>query len=133
MHATRLRVRLSETDKNGVVYYSQYFVYFDVAKSNFLRHEGLDPIGLGDKRLRLLAAETGCTYHAPAQFDDSLAVRVWVRKVGNSSVVFDLEVRRGKATLAEGYLVNVLVDAGGKPVRLPEVARVRLARHMKKS
>ncbi len=39
MHATHLRVRLSETDQNGVVYYSQYFVYFDVAKSNLLSDE----------------------------------------------------------------------------------------------
>ena len=38
MHATHLRVRLSETDQNGVVYYSQYFVYF-VAKSNLLSDE----------------------------------------------------------------------------------------------
>jgi len=58
MHTARLRVKLSDTDQNGTVYYSQYFVYFDVAKSNFLRHEGFGPISLGDRRRRLLAAET---------------------------------------------------------------------------
>jgi len=132
MYSTRLRVRLSETDQNGVVYYSQYFVYFDVAKSDFLRDEGFDPISLGERGLRLLAAETHCTYRAPAKFEDVVDVRVWVRKMGNSSVVFEFEVRRERTTLAEGYLVNVLVDAAGKPVELPERARLKLARHMKK-
>lgn len=132
MHTTRLRVRLSETDQNGVVYYSQYFIYFDVAKSNFLRHEGFEPISLGDLRLRLLAAETGCTFHAPAKFEDSLVVRVWVRKMGNSSVIFDFEVTRGRTAIAEGYIVNVLVDTRGKPIRLPRGARVKLARHIRK-
>jgi len=52
MHATHLRVRLSETDQNGVVYYSQYFVYF-VAKSNLLSDEKFNPISLGERGLGL--------------------------------------------------------------------------------
>ena len=131
MHTTRLRVRLSETDKNGVVYYSQYFVYFDVAKTEFLRREGFEPIGLGQRGLRLLSAETHCVFHAPAKFGEALDVRVWVRKIGNSSVTFDFEVSRGRTKVAEGYLVNVLVNAAGKPVKLPEKARLKLARHVR--
>ena len=132
LHTTRLRVRLSETDQNGVVYYSQYFVYFDVAKSNLLRHEKLDPISFGERDLRLLAAETHCTFYSPAKFDDDLQVLVWVRKMGNSSIVFDFEVRRDKTTLADGYIVNVLVNATGKPVNLPSKVRLKLSRHLKK-
>jgi len=67
MHTTHLRVRLCETDQNGVVYYSQYFVYFDVAKSNLLSDEKFDPISLGERGLRLLAAETHCTFHNPGE------------------------------------------------------------------
>jgi acyl-CoA thioesterase FadM len=40
--------------------------------------------------------------------------------MGNSSIIFDFEVTRGRTALAEGYMVNVLVDAEGKPVRLPQ-------------
>jgi acyl-CoA thioester hydrolase len=132
MHSTQVRVRLSETDQNGVVYYSQYFIYFDVAKTDFLRHEGLEPMGLGGKGLRLLAAETRCTYHIPAKFEDTIDVDVWVEKLGNSSIVFDFEAKNGTSTIADGYLVNVLVGAAGKPVKLPERARQKLARHLKK-
>ncbi len=132
MHTTRIQVRLAETDQNGVVYYSQYFVYFDVAKTRFLRRMGLDPIGLGEPGQKLLAAEAGCTFHAPARFEDLVNVSSWVRKTGNSSVVFDFEVSRGETLLAEGYLVNVLVGGDGKPVRLPQDARLRLIRYVKK-
>lgn len=132
MHATRLRVRLSETDENGVVYYSQYFVYFDVAKSEFLRHAGLSPRGFGERGLRLLAVETHCNFHAPAKFEDVVEVRVWVRKMGSSSVIFDFEVRRKGVIIAEGYIVNVLVDTAGKHVALPEKVRLKLARYVRK-
>jgi acyl-CoA thioester hydrolase len=131
MHVSRIRVRLSETDQNGVVYYSQYFVYFDVAKENFLRQEGFDPVSLGERGLRLLAAEARCTYHKPAKFEDALDIIVRVAKIGNSSLVYNFEVKKGKTKLADGYLVNVLVDAAGKPVRLPERARLKLAQHTK--
>lgn len=133
MHVTQFRVRLSETDENGVVYYSQYFVYFDVAKCDFLRQEGLSPKGFGERGLRLLAAETGCTFHEPSKFEDVVDVHTWVKKMGNSSVVFDFEVRRKEGTLlAEGYIVNVLVDETGKPVKLPKVVRLKLSRHTRK-
>ena len=131
MHATRLRVRLSETDHNGVVYYSQYFVYFDVAKTDFLRREGFGPIGFGEKDLRLLAAETLCTYHAAARFEDVLDVRTWVKKMGNSSIVFGFDVRRGGTEIAEGYITNVLVDETDSPVALPRRVRLKLAPHVK--
>lgn len=132
MHVTRLRVRLSETDQNGVVYYSQYFVYFDVAKTDFLRHLGLDPIGLGKKGPRLLAAETLCRYHAPARLEDVLDVRAWVSKMGTSSVVFGFEVRRKRTVIAEGYIANVLVAKDGSSVEVPKGARRKLARHLKR-
>jgi acyl-CoA thioester hydrolase len=130
VHQTRLRVRLSETDQNGVVYYSQYFVYFDVAKTDFLTHEGMDPIGMGQSGLRLLAAETLCTYYAPAKFGDLLNIVVWVKKLGKTSVQFGFAVKRKKKQIAEGYILNVLVDESGKPVRLPRSARLKLARYV---
>ena len=132
MHVTRLRVRLSETDQNGVAYYSQYFVYFDVAKANFLRHEGFGPIGFGEEGLRLLAAETLCTFHKPARFEDVLDVRTWVRKMGNSSIVFGFDVRRKRTLIAEGYITNVLVDETDSPVALPRKVRLKLAPHRNK-
>jgi acyl-CoA thioester hydrolase len=134
MHPTKIRVRLSETDENEVVYYSQYFVYFDVAKCDFLRSARLDPPSLRRRGLRLLAAETHCRYYKSAKFDDLLDIRVWTKKLGNSSAVFEFEVKRTreKSVLADGYLVNVLVDMDGKPVAFPEDVRRKLARYLKK-
>ncbi|TLY03114.1 MAG: hypothetical protein E6K95_04390 [Thaumarchaeota archaeon] len=59
-------------------------------------------------------------------------VSVWVRKMGNSSIIFDFEVKRDRTALADGYIVNVLVNAAGKPVRLPERVRLKLSRNMRK-
>ncbi len=37
---SRVRVRYAETDKMGVVYYANYLVWFEVARTDWLRHAG---------------------------------------------------------------------------------------------
>ena len=43
LHETvsRVRVRYAETDQMGVVYYSNYFVWFEVGRTDLLRESGL--------------------------------------------------------------------------------------------
>ena len=103
-----------------------------MSKSNLLSDEKFDPISLGERGLRLLAAETHSPFIIRGKFDDDLDVSVWVRKMGNSSIIFDFEVKRDRTALADGYIVNVLVNAAGKPVRLPERVRLKLSRNMSK-
>ena len=37
---SRVRVRYAETDKMGVVYYANYLVWFEVSRTDWLRHAG---------------------------------------------------------------------------------------------
>ena len=40
-HKTTIRVRYEETDRMGVAYYGSYFVWFEVARTEFFRQAGL--------------------------------------------------------------------------------------------
>ncbi|TMP98032.1 MAG: hypothetical protein E6K99_08190, partial [Thaumarchaeota archaeon] len=100
-----------------------------MSKSNLLGDEKFDPIS---RRARPQAARGRDSLHLfiiRGKFDDDLDVSVWVRKMGNSSIIFDFEVKRDRTALADGYIVNVLVNAAGKPVRLPERVRLKLSRN----
>lgn len=118
----RLRVRYAETDAQGVVYYANYFVWFEVARIHYLRACGEDYQAWEAQGLGINIVEAACRYHAPARFDDPLVVRAWVSHVGNSSFRFEYQVlheERGDL-LAEGHTVQVFVDLrAGRSVPLP--------------
>ena len=122
-------MRLSETDAFGVVYYANYFVYFDVVRQDLLRRARLFEL-LRRWRLSFVAASASCEYHAPARLNDLLNLEVKVHRVGDSSVTYDHIVSRARDSvrLATGRVVDVLVDEKGAARRLPDAARSRLMR-----
>ncbi|MBC7223123.1 MAG: acyl-CoA thioesterase [Anaerolineae bacterium] len=130
MVESRLRVRYAETDAQGVVYYANYFVWFEVARINYLRACGQDYREWEARGLGINIVEATCRYLAPARFDDPLVVRAWVSHVGNSSFHFAYQVlheERGEL-LAEGHTVQVFVDLkAGKAVPIPPPLREVLA------
>jgi acyl-CoA thioester hydrolase len=120
-----IRVRYAETDKMGVVYYAHYLVWFEVARTDWLREMGWTYRAMEDEGLGLPVIEARCEYKASARYDDEIEVRARARLVSPARLAFDYELtRRGDGlTIAVGQTVHATVDQSGRPVRLP--ARVR--------
>jgi acyl-CoA thioester hydrolase len=122
---TRLRVRYADTDQMGVVYYANYLVWFEVARTEWLRESGWTYRDIEQQGLALPVVEAHCEYRRPARYDDEIEVSTVAAAVSPARIRFDYEVRRAgeAAPLASGHTVHAAVDAGGRPQRLP--ARVR--------
>lgn len=108
---------------NNVVYYS----YFDTAVNGFLMREaGLDyrsSAAVG------VVVETACQYHGEIAFPDILDVAIRVRRLGNSSVTYEIGIfRQGREEpAATGHFVHVYVTHGEMtPVPIPDSARAAL-------
>ena len=133
VHVTKLRVRLSETDTLGVVYYGNYFTYFDVARLELLRELGITDELLKSHGVTFVAAEACCKYYSSARFDDLLEVRTWISKLGNSSVRYEHVITRDGEKIVEGYVVDVMVEGNSrKPHPIPEEIRDKLSRYLVK-
>ena len=91
---TPIRVRYQETDAAGVVYYSNYLVYFEVARVESLRAVGMPITEVERRGVILPAVSASCSYHRPAHVDDLLEVAMWTDHVGRASFGFSYEVRR---------------------------------------
>lgn len=128
MFEMSVRVRLSETDALGMVYYARYYHYFDLSRVELLRTAGLTLRWLRERELQFVCAESFCRYFGSARFDDELVLKVGISRLGSSSVTYFHEVFRGRRRLAEGRVVDVLVDHKGKPAKMPLELRKRLAR-----
>ena len=118
---TEVRVRYAETDAQGVVYYANYFVWFEVARMSYLRAIGYDYATLERDGLGFVIAEANCQYQAPAHFDEELVVRTSVGEVCNRSFVFEYEVynKESGQLLATGSTVQVFIDERGRSREIP--------------
>lgn len=121
VHSARLRVRYAETDQMGVVYYANYLVWFEVARSNWLREAGWSYREMEADGYLLPVLEAHCTYKQSARYDDELDIRAAGVKLSPVRVRFNYQVVRAAdgALLAEGHTVHATLDQQGKPCRLP--------------
>jgi acyl-CoA thioester hydrolase len=122
---TTVRVRYAETDKMGVVYYANYLVWFEVARTDWLRETGWTYRAMEHDGLGLPVIEAHCEYKASARYDDEVEVRTTARLMSPVRLAFDYTITRpaDSAIIASGYTVHACVDHAGRPSRLP--ARVK--------
>ena len=66
---SRVRVRYAETDKMGVVYYANYFVWFEVGRTDLLRGAGWTYREMEVDGISLPVIEAHCDYRQPARYD----------------------------------------------------------------
>jgi acyl-CoA thioester hydrolase len=119
---SRVRVRYAETDQMGIVYYANYFVWFEVGRTDLLRHAGGSYREMEREGVSLPVVEAHCEYRQPARYDDELEIRTRGGLLSAVRVRFDYEVIRPSddTALADGYTVHAALDAAGRPRRLPE-------------
>lgn len=123
---SRLRVRYSETDQMGVVYYANFFVWFEIGRTDLCRQHGFAYRDMEQQDgLYIMVAETRCRYKAPAHYDEEIVVRTRLRAVRKRVLVFSYEVYRedDNMLLAEGETVHVITDREGHPRALPDKYR----------
>jgi len=122
----RIRVRYAETDQMGYAYYSNYLVWFEVARTTYCREKGLVYADLERTAETFLpVVDVRCRYHRPARYDDDLVVRTRVTESRKRTLTFAYQVlSRGDETLlAEGSTKHVYTDRNGRPRSLPEEYR----------
>jgi len=119
---SRVRVRYAETDQMGVVYYSNYFVWFEVGRTDLLRAGGWTYREMEADGVSLPVIEARCEYKLPARYDDDLEIRTTGTLVSPVRVAFSYEIVRpaDAHTVATGQTVHASLDRSGRPCRLPD-------------
>jgi acyl-CoA thioester hydrolase len=126
---SRVRVRYAETDQMGVVYYANYFVWFEVGRTELLRSLGGTYRDLEAEGIFLPVIEASCTYSQASRYDDELDIRTTGRLLSPVRMEFQYEVVRlaDQVTTATGRTVHAALNPRGRPCRLPERVRTALA------
>lgn len=101
-----LRVRWAECDAQGIVFNVNYFLYFDVAMTEWLRAIGCSP----SATIEFYTVRAEADYRGSARFDDMLDVAVRCVRLGEKSMSLKLAIFRGEELLTEGALTYVHAD-----------------------
>ncbi len=128
VHA-KTRVIYGDTDQMGVVYYANYFRYFELSRSEFFRSLGGSYVDLERDGFGLPVVEANARYRSPAKYDDVIAIEVRLAELNRASLRFDYVVRRESSgdELVTGHTVHACVGPDGKPAGLPKSVMQLLA------
>lgn len=119
---TTIRVRYAETDQMGIVYHSNYFVWFEVGRVELCRQLGFQYAKMeAEDDSFIVVAEASCRYKRPARFDDLLTVRTRVADAQRRMIRFGYEVfnQESGELIAAGETVHLICDRLGRPKSLP--------------
>ncbi len=123
-----ITTRWMDNDVFGHVNNVNYYSFFDTAVCQFLVGAGI--LSWPNAAHFMVVAESSCRYHSELAFPDAVTAGLGVRRLGTSSVRYEIGIFRGEADLAsaDGYFVHVCMDAARRrPAPLPDAWRRALA------
>ena len=129
----RIRVRFNECDGQGVVFYANYLMYFDVAMTELWREAfGGGYAGMIENGTDAMVAEASIRYRGSARFDDELDLVARVTRIGTTSSMTALTAERvpDGAVLAEAELRHVFIDPRtNEKKEIPEEVRAGMGKY----
>lgn len=120
---SRVRVRYKETDQMGIAHHSNYFVWFEIGRTDLCRATGFPYAEIERRGYILVVTEIGCRFRIPFRYDEEVLIRTSVGQVASRSMKFSYELWNAEAgTLhASGSSSHLWLDRETrKPVRANE-------------
>ncbi len=122
-HDVTIRVRYAETDQMGVVYHSNYLIWFEVGRVELMRSLGFDYKSMeAEDDTYMVVADVHCRYHFPARYDELLTVRAHILDAKNRMLKFGYEILRepDQKVLATGDTTHIACSRDGRVKHFPE-------------
>lgn len=104
-HQTTLRVRWSEADPAGIVFYPRIFEWFDMASDELFRAVGLpwEELFPHERIVGLPILEAECRFRAPIRYGDQVTIVSTITEIKDTTFRVDHEVKVGEAACASGH------------------------------
>ncbi|OGI07740.1 MAG: hypothetical protein A2Y40_09965 [Candidatus Margulisbacteria bacterium GWF2_35_9] len=115
------RVRYIETDKGNRVYHANYFVWLDMARTEFIRSKGFDYAGFENAGFFLVVRKAAIEYFGSASYDDE--VKITIKKITQQKIrvdfYYDIIHNSSQKLLVSASTQLVCINDKGKPIQIP--------------
>ncbi|WP_134700920.1 thioesterase family protein [Ammoniphilus sp. YIM 78166] len=123
----QLVVNFGDTDMAGIVYYPNYFKWFDIASHQLFRTMGLPMAQLDEhEQIILPLIDVRCSFEKPLKYDDIITIKTVVAEIKTKTIRFEHEVYRGETRTGHGYEIRGWVkrfEHGIQAVPIPDGVR----------
>ncbi|MDD5439115.1 MAG: thioesterase family protein [Candidatus Omnitrophica bacterium] len=128
------KVYYHDTDAGGIVYYANYLKYLEEGRSEYCLKQGVDLVEYMRQGIVFPVVRLEIDYKNSARYGDTIQVKSRIEKLGNASVYFVQEIRRGEALLAVAKTVWACVSMSivsaspslMRPQKIPDAIRQKL-------
>jgi acyl-CoA thioester hydrolase len=114
-----VRVRYADTDRMGIIYYGTYPVYFEIARTEFMRKKGFTYRELEEAGYHLVVVGMDLKYYNSATYDDLLIVKTSIPNWQSRGMTFHYEIYKDKSLIVEGHTKHICVTSNRKPIVIP--------------
>jgi acyl-CoA thioester hydrolase len=117
---TRINVRYAETDKMGIVHHSNYLIWFEAGRTDFIKGSNITYSEMEKRGILIPLAESSCKYITGAKYEDELIIKTWVKELTPVKVEFNYSVFREKdqKEIAKGSTLHIFVNNNFKIINL---------------
>lgn len=117
---TKIIVRYAETDQMGIVHHSNYLIWFEAGRTDFIKGSKISYSEMEKEGVLIPLAESNCKYIIGAKYEDELIIKTWVKELTPVKVEFNYLVirERDKKEIAKGSTLHVFVSKDFKIINL---------------
>ncbi len=120
MFKANYRVYYEDTDAGGVVYYANYLKFAERARTDWLRHLGIEQTRLQKEQgILFVVRDVTMKLKKPARLDDLLEVSVQIKEAKGASIILNQTIRAQHNELVTIDVCVVSINEQFKPVPLP--------------
>ena len=102
------RVEFCETDAAGIAHFSSFFLYMEQAEHEMLRSLGTS-VHIRDEQsvISFPRVSASCDYRGSVRFEEVLTIRIYVERLGKTSVTYKFDFSHEDQSVADGKLTTV--------------------------
>ncbi len=118
---TTFHVRFAETDLMGIVHHSQYVVWMEEGRSDFMRRKGFTFDQWEAANIGFAVSELNLRYLAPAHYGERVTVRTWIESLRSRQIVFAYQIVNAdsRQELVTGTVKLIAVDRQNQVRTIP--------------
>ncbi|MFA6308708.1 MAG: thioesterase family protein [Clostridia bacterium] len=117
---TNFIVRYAETDQMGIVHHSNYPIWFEAGRTDFIRKTGMPYSKIEEAGILLPLLELCCTYKGFAKYEDSIKVKTFIKETTITRITFGYEVYKNDEDeiITLGHTIHTWTNKDLKPINI---------------
>ena len=122
---TDLTVRYAETDQMGIVYHTNYGIWYEISRTNYIKDLGYSYSDMEKEGILLPVVDLNIHYVSPTFYDDNITIETVVSKLTSVKIEFSYKTYRNgdfSTPVNTGKSVHAFVDKNMQLISLKKVS-----------